>query len=215
LGSTALAAGDEVEGGSNGEHHGVNPACMLDNPVLLLGASQAHKEPPHSRGGNAANDGGIFFGRERPKRRALNEHHIEIRVAQSHSADESIESSLATAIEADRHTSLFGCRQHEVCGVRAADPLSASLSESAKRPYQRHSVREDHVGVIQPGKKSRIVRRFHNHVNRGEKKRAGLPLRGPGKTAPNHLIVTADGDIHPKDGPGDDVILKLHCRSYG
>jgi hypothetical protein len=54
-----------------------------------------------------------------------------------------------------------------------------------------------------------MVNSFHNHVDRGEKQRAGVPLPSPGKAVTDHLVVTADSYIDPKDGPSDEGILKL------
>ena len=63
----------------------------------------------------------------------------------------------------------------------------------------------DHAGGIQPAKECRIVYRFHDHVDIGEEKRAGLLLRrAQSRLLLNHLIIAADGYIDPQNGPGGE-----------
>jgi hypothetical protein len=208
-GRPALAAGDEVESGPNGKHHGVNPAQMVNNPVLLLGASEANEEQMRLRCGDARDDGGVFFEGKRPEGRAFHIGDLEIGVPLTHSADQCIKNGLVSAVEADRDPGFFGCRQQGCRGIRAADPLRAALSQQAKRPYERHSISENRARFIQLKKESRIVNGFHNHMDIGEKQRAGVPLLSPCKAVMNQLIIAADGDIDPEDRPGGKEILKL------
>lgn len=214
-GSAALAAGDEIEGRADGKHHGGHPAHMLDNPVFLLGAAEANEEQARSRGIDAINHGPVFFRRKRPKGWAFLKGHDEIRVAQTRGAEESLENGRASAVEAYWDTVGF-CRRQQ-CGrrVRSADPLSASLTERTERPDERDTVGEDHIGGIEPAPVSRIVNGFHNHVNTGEKERAGLALPGPTKTQLNYFIATAGGNVDSKDGAGNDEILRLGGGSHG
>jgi len=63
-------------------------------------------------------------------------------------------------------------------------------------------------------KESRIVNGFHHHVDISEKHCAGAPLASPGKAVINHLVVAADGDMDPKDGPGDKWARWLDGRHH-
>ncbi len=213
--SPAFGAGDIVEGSSDGKHHGVNPSQMVHNPVLLLWATEADKEQARLGRSNTVNDGQVFFRGKRPERRAFSISHVEIRMPETNGGGQSIESNLASAVEANRHACLFGRCQHERRKVRAADPLGTALSKRMERPYQRHSVGEDRAGAIQLAKECRLVNGFHDHVDGGEEECARLPLPGPDKTLFNRLIVAADSNIDPENRPGDKGIQRLGGRHHG
>jgi hypothetical protein len=110
-------------------------------------------------------------------------------------SDQIIENGLLPTVEANRYSFFFGCRQHGRRGVRATDLLGALLSKQAKRPRNRHSVRENQISGIQQAKKSRVVNSFHDHVNTGEEEHAGLLLFGPENTVLNHLFIAADSNV--------------------
>ncbi len=202
--SPSLAAGDEVESGPNGKHHGRNPAHVIDDPVLLPGASDANEEQLHAGRGDSLDDSLVFLGSERSEWRAFSIDHVEVGVQQAHSTEKRIENGLAAAIKSDRNPVFFGSRQQSGSGIRAANSLGALLPQCVKRPYEGHSVWKSRAGVIQLKKESRIVNSFHNHMDIGEKQRSGVPFRSPCKAVMNYFVVAADSDIDPKDGPGNE-----------
>jgi hypothetical protein len=213
-GSPAFGAGKKIKSGSDSKHYGGNPATVFRDPVFLFGAAKAHKKHPRSRRDNARHNGRIFLRRKSPERRTLNIDYVESRELQTQLGGQSIKHDRASAVEADRHPSLFRGRQHDRRGFRAADPLGTMRSKRAQPPDQRHSIGIDHVRRIQAGQEFRMVDGLHNHVDGSKEKRAGLLSGSPGKTAPSHFLVAADGDMDPKDRSGDNMIFKLVCCIY-
>ena len=63
LGPPAFVAGNKVKGRANGKHDGGNPAQVIDDPALLLGASEANKEQTRAGGGDSLDDGRVFLRR--------------------------------------------------------------------------------------------------------------------------------------------------------